>query len=119
MTIVEFIDQFENKAKDPEVLRDIFTNGYCYYFAKMLEIAFPGGEVCLCYPKGHFVHSYEDKAYDIWGENHLEETLKLIPAKEMGPLLGDFLWNGTEHNTSKEEIAALGGISIEELEKWL
>lgn len=33
-----------------ETIRSLFEAGYCYYFAKMLEDAFPGGVACLCYP---------------------------------------------------------------------
>ena len=41
-----------------ESIRHLFEAGYCYYFAKMLEDAFPGGTICVCYPFGHIVYVY-------------------------------------------------------------
>ena len=63
-TIEQFIDDFRTRQNDyiptdnndaEEVIRHQFRAGYCYYFAHMLELAYPGGEVCLCYPFGHWI----------------------------------------------------------------
>ena len=70
--ILKFIDNFRTREnnhieKGEECVRHLFRSGYCYYFAKMLEIAYPGGKVCLTYPYGHFIYWYNDEAYDIEG----------------------------------------------------
>ena len=33
-------------------------NSCFYYFAKILQAAYPGGQVCLALPKKHFVYKY-------------------------------------------------------------
>ena len=50
-----------------EPLEKLFTNGYCLYFATMLEKVYPGGWVCLDYRYGHIVYVYERCIYDITG----------------------------------------------------
>ena len=65
-----------------EAIRSLFENGYCYYFAKMLEDAFPGGEVCITAPIGHIVYAYNDIMYDISGISDAEYVV-LIPIKEL------------------------------------
>ena len=113
-TIEEFIEDFRTKQNDyiptenndaEEIIRHQFRAGYCYYFAKILQIAYPNGKVCLAYPFGHFVYEYENKYYDIEGENQGEDVEYFIPESFINKdMLGDFLHNGTEHNTFKEEI---------------
>ena len=113
-TIEEFIEDFRTKQNDyiltenndaEEIIRHQFRAGYCYYFAKILQIAYPNGKVCLAYPFGHFVYEYENKYYDIEGENQGEDVEYFIPESFIKKdMLGDFLHNGTEHNTFKEEI---------------
>lgn len=113
-TIEEFIEDFRTKQNDyiltenndaEEIIRHQFRAGYCYYFAKILQIAYPNGKVCLAYPFGHFVYEYENKYYDIEGENQGEDVEYFIPESFINKdMLGDFLHNGIEHNTSKEEI---------------
>lgn len=62
-------------------------------------------EKFVAYPFGHFVYEYENKYYDIEGENQGEDVEYFIPESFINKdMLGDFLHNGTEHNTSKEEI---------------
>lgn len=77
--IVEFIANFRFFAvrdveyvQSSETIRSLYENGYCYYFAKILEEAFPGGTICLCYPYGHIVYIYEEVAYDIGGVSDAE-----------------------------------------------
>ncbi len=77
--IVEFIANFRFFAvrdveyvQSSETICSLFENGYCYYFAKILEEAFPGGTICLCYPYGHIVYVYEEVAYDIGGVSDAE-----------------------------------------------
>lgn len=92
--IVSFIGQilFQQSSHIDEstnTIRNLFSNGYCYYFAKILEDAFPGGELCICYPVNHIVYVYEGVAYDINGiSNALCECC--IPVKEFGRGVDDF-----------------------------
>lgn len=72
-----------------ETIRSLFEAGYCYYFAKMLEDAFPGGTVCLCYPFGHIVYVYEGVAYDIGGVTDAEYE-SFIPLTWMRDGVNDF-----------------------------
>ena len=71
-TIEQFIDDFRMSQNTyiehgEEALRHTFRAGYCYYFAKILEDAFPGGEICQAYPYGHIVYVYDGIPYDING----------------------------------------------------
>lgn len=77
--IVEFIANFRFFAvrdveyvQSSETICSIFEKGYCYYFAKILEEAFPGGTICLCYPYGHIVYVHGEVAYDIGGVSDAE-----------------------------------------------
>ena len=50
-----------------DAIYNLFSNGYCFYFAKMLEMAFEGKAVWL-YKRSHIVFQTPDKiCYDIWG----------------------------------------------------
>lgn len=72
-----------------ESIRNLFENGYCYYFAKMLEDAFPGGIICICYPYGHIIYLYNEVPYDISGVSYAEYE-ELIPLKAFGDGINDF-----------------------------
>lgn len=72
-----------------ETIRNLFENGYCYYFARILEDAFPGGKVCICYPFGHIVYVYDGYAYDISGISDAEHEC-YIPIEKFGTLIDDF-----------------------------
>lgn len=61
-----------------ESVRSLFEGGYCYYFAQILKDAFPGGELCVCYPYGHIVYAYKGVMYDISGVSDAEYE-ELIP----------------------------------------
>lgn len=70
--IEDFITEFRDRqAGDWDdgscCVRGLFGDGYSYYFAKMLEAAYPGGQVCLAFPKKHFVYRQFDMAWDING----------------------------------------------------
>lgn len=78
-SIVEFIANFRFFAvrdveyvQSSETICSMFEKGYCYYFAKILEEAFPGGTICLCYPYGHIVYVHKEVAYDIGGVSDAE-----------------------------------------------
>lgn len=112
-TIEQFIDDFRMREANygdyeeaEETVRHLFRAGYCYYFAKMLEIAYPGGEVCVCYPYSHMVYHYNGKYYDIEGEydKDWEDCEYLIPERFLGDTLKDFLHNGSTNGSTKEQL---------------
>ena len=46
---------FINTIVHSEEIRNLFMTGYCYHFAHILKATFERGEVCMCFPFGHFV----------------------------------------------------------------
>ena len=91
-----------------ETIRYLFESGYCYYFAKMLEQAFPGGTICYCYNFGHIVYVFDEVAYDISGVSDAEVEL-LIPIEELGDSVLDFMHiPGKRFCTTVKQIEKLG-----------
>lgn len=84
-----------------ETIRYLFEAGYCYYFARMLEDAFPGGDVCLMYPFGHITYVYDGIIYDIGGVSDAEYE-SLIPIKYLGNTISIFKHNG-DSDVSRED----------------
>jgi hypothetical protein len=62
--IIEFIINF--KKKHPQEIEDVFLNGYCYWFAKILEIRF-GGEILYNPKQVHFATLINNQLFDISG----------------------------------------------------
>lgn len=93
------------------VIEKLFSAGYCWYFAHILQQAFGRGKVCYAYYEGHFVwldgeDEENDFAYDILGVNKKWEHL--IPEE----LLGDGIWDfkhvrGKQSNMEDNDIIAL------------
>lgn len=112
--VEKFIDEFmggqHGSNRTQEILRSKFINGYCYYFAHMLKIAFNRGTVCWAAPFGHFVWlDTNDKAYDIEGLYDLEgnEGFYLIPEKYLKKYIHDFLHTEESKNhksASKKDL---------------
>lgn len=91
-----------------ETIRNLFESGYCYYMAKMLEEAFPGGQICLCYPYGHIVYAYEGIAYDINGVSDAEYEM-YIPLTELGAAVNDFKHIPCmDYNITEDELDTIG-----------
>lgn len=68
--VLSFIGRLHAKAGSTDCLYDIFENGYCYYFATMLNAAFPAmGEVVWIRNRGHIVWKSNSTniCYDISG----------------------------------------------------
>lgn len=108
--IITFIFDFlyHSGPDNVETVRNLYANGYCYYFARMLEDAFPGGRVCVAWPFGHIVYIYENVAYDIDGISSAEYE-QYIPVDFLGPALNDFRQiKGKCHGTTKEELDEIG-----------
>lgn len=91
--VIDFIIDIltHNGMDTSECTRRLFRNGYCYYFAHMLGIAFRRGTVCWAAPFGHFVWKDDNGiAYDIEGI-YQGEADYLIPEEYMGKSIYDFL----------------------------
>lgn len=68
--VLKFINDF--KKAHPAEIEDVFLNGYCFWFAKILNLRF-NGEIFYLPIMNHFIVKIEDKYYDITGEVVLEE----------------------------------------------
>ena len=89
-----------------------YTNGYCYYFAKILQAAFQRGDVVILAPHSHLVwRDIDGKLYDITGEvneRDYEEFECQIEEEYLGDHLKNFLQReGYTHNTTKEDVKQL------------
>lgn len=90
-----------------ETIRCLFEAGYCYHFAKLLEDAFPNGQICLCYPFGHIVYVYEGVAYDINGVSDAEYEM-YIPIEKMEDAILDFKHiPGVQSKLTKDKIQTI------------
>ena len=45
-----------------------WTTGNCFFFATILQAAFPGGDIVYDPIEGHFLYSYNNHFYDYYGE---------------------------------------------------
>lgn len=97
--------QYGNKHNQ-ELLRNKFHNGYCWYFANMLKLAFKRGIVCWTAPFGHFVwvdtnidtnkfttnNAKRSNIYDIEGRYCIKEhdAFYIIPEQYLGPYIDNF-----------------------------
>lgn len=93
--VLKFIEDFmchsAQNAREQEVLRHTFRAGYCYYFAKMLEVAFERGKVCWAAPYSHIVWLDDNGCpYDIEGVCACE-AVYYIPVEYLGVHLQDFM----------------------------
>lgn len=108
--VLQFIYKFlmHSGEENSEVIRNQFRNGYCYYFAHMLQQAFNRGTVCIAAPIGHFVWMDENQVpYDIEGVNESDCDC-YIPESFLGDMVKDFLHvPGEGHGTTKSEIDEL------------
>lgn len=113
-TVLQFIADFIYRGRDvqnainrSENIIDLFSNGYCYYFAHMLQTAFQKGEVCWAAPFGHIIWQYNNIEYDIEGVYAGEATM-FIPELFIGNTIDDFKHiQSVQHNTTEQEIAEM------------
>lgn len=74
--VQHFIDEFKKSHK--EEIEDLFSNGYCYYFAHILDERFyKGGTIMYIPVYNHFCYSIYGKLYDITGEITDQEKIDL------------------------------------------
>ena len=64
--ILKFITDFRRFDKDNTIIKT-FTEGYCYYFAIILQERF-GGQILYDPIAGHFITFINNKYYDITGD---------------------------------------------------
>ena len=82
---------FEEDSIDS--LYDVFENGYCYYFANILNLAFPAlGRVVWIRNRGHIVwqSNFSGICYDISGIYVDYKDGDLVEVGRLGNLLKDF-----------------------------
>ena len=80
---------YPNSLKQDAVY-ELFSSGYCYYFAVLLKEAFGRGEVSWCAPYGHICWVDENGTpYDIYGICD-SECVYFIPVSYIQEELADF-----------------------------
>ena len=88
--IYDFVWKKAASEEEYEMIRSLFMDGYCYYFATMLKTAFNRGEICWCAPFGHFVWVDEnDVPYDVEGVSTAEAEY-YIPESYIAEGIDDF-----------------------------
>lgn len=88
--IYDFVWRKAASEEEYEMIRSLFMDGYCYYFATMLKTAFNRGEICWCAPFGHFVWVDDNGVpYDIEGVSTAEAEY-YIPEEYVAEGLDDF-----------------------------
>lgn len=107
--ILQFIAEIQyhsgTEEKETESIRMLFRAGYCYYFAMMLQDAFPGGTICWVAPFGHIVYQYHNIEYDIEGV-YDGEADSFIPISMLGKTIDDYRHiPGREYNATEQELA--------------
>lgn len=74
--VENFINNFKSTYK--EEIEDLFSNGYCYYFAKILDDRFyQGGSIMYIPIHNHFCYCIYGTLYDIKGAITDESIIKL------------------------------------------
>lgn len=63
--VLKFINGF--KERHPLEIEDVFSNGYCYWFAEILHQRF-NGKIFYLPIQNHFIVKIKDKYFDITGE---------------------------------------------------
>lgn len=102
--VLSFIGGMHNMSTydlEEDSLYNVFENGYCYYFANILNLAFLNiGRVVWVRPYGHIVWQSlaTEICYDISGIYvEYTSTDDLVPIDRLGQLLKDFKHNGEEY----------------------
>ena len=111
ITVLQFIADFmyvghdkNNMMRRADYLTETFRAGYCYYFAHILQKAFPNGSVCWAAPFGHLIFMYAHIPYDIEGV-YVGEAEYFIPEEYLGRTVEDFLHiRGVAHNATEQEL---------------
>lgn len=96
--VLDFIDNFlGGRSERMDWLTDVFTHGYCYYFAHMLKTAFSRGQVCFLLNTPHVIWKDQNGcAYDIHGE--LVGALGPMIDEESAPQFAQFYKQLPKHS---------------------
>lgn len=101
--ILEYIEDFVNNSDSTNTIH-LFTNGYCYAFAQILQATFGNGEICWVAPYSHIVWVYDNIPYDINGIYQGESTM-FIPESYLGESITGFKHlPGYLDTTTKDDI---------------
>lgn len=101
--VLSFISGMHDKAtedSEEDSLYNVFENGYCYYFAQILNFAFPAlGQVVWIRNHGHIVWQsyFSGICYDVSGIYTDYEEYDLVEVGRLGSLLVDFLHTNKEY----------------------
>ena len=103
----EFIRTMITHSDFPDVIIDLFRNGYCWHFAKMLQAVFERGTVCWAAPFGHMVWVDNDNTpYDSEGI-YDGEALYFIPENYLGELVDDFKHTKEAIGVTKNDLKGI------------
>lgn len=90
LDFIEKISSYHQDTQKQDAVCELFSSGYCYYFAMILKEAFERGEVCWCAPYGHICWVDDNgHPYDIYGTCDSECTY-YIPVSYIKKGLADF-----------------------------
>lgn len=102
--VLSFIAGMHDKATEnveDDSLYNVFENGYCYYFAQILNLAFPSlGEIFWIRNRGHIVWQSLSTGicYDISGIYTDYEENDLVEINKLGHLVVDFLHTNKKYH---------------------
>lgn len=108
--VLSFIGGMHDKGtydSEDDFLYNVFENGYCYYFAQILNLAFPSlGKVVWIRNYGHIVWQSLSTGicYDISGIYTDYEEDDLVDIDRLGNLLTDFLHTNKEYHCCQSDF---------------
>ena len=96
--VINFIADFIF-SENSEAIQNLFSNGYCYYFAVILKTAFNRGKICWHRNYGHIIWMDDDVlAHAIYGPFYDYNEGDLLPIEDsLGDLIVNFMHNGKEY----------------------
>ena len=89
--VLDFIGQI---ADWDDTVMDLFSGGYCWHFARLLQTTFGRGTLALTEPFGHIVWvDHNGCAYDIDGayDPETSDCDRLLDLRFLGDLVRDFM----------------------------
>ena len=101
--IEDHAKELDESSQHIRAIVNHYTQGMCYWFAKILEDAYPGGHICVVMHRGHIVYYYEGHFYDIRGE-FIDKRAKIVPIRYFGDFIDDFKHCYIGGEASKKDI---------------
>ena len=87
--IEDHAKELDESSQHIRAIINHYTQGMCYWFAKILEDAYPGGTILVVMHRGHIVYEYAGHFYDIRGE-FVDKRAKMVPIEYFGDFIDDF-----------------------------